>query len=106
MRFRKETAKPTIANASVAKVEIKKGRLKEERISKKRKMKIKPKIILKLVLTRKSNDAKGSLLLVTAKINRRIPEPTKYRVKIHIIENRTESNNVILAQSNHIISLP
>jgi hypothetical protein len=106
VRFRKETAKPTIANARIAKVEIKKGRLKEEKISKKRKMKIKPKIILKLVLTRKSNEAKGSLFLVKVRINLRIPEPTKYRVNTHKIENRTESNKVILAQSNHIISLP
>jgi len=106
VRFRKETAKPAIANARIVKVEIKNGRLKEEKISKKRKMKIKPKIILKLVLTRKSNAAKGSRFLLKVRINRRIPKPTKYRVNIHTIENRTESNNVTLAQSNHIISLP
>jgi hypothetical protein len=69
-------------------------------------MKVKPKKILKLVLTIKSNEAKGSLFLLKAKINRRIPEPTIYRVNTHKIENRTESNSVILVQSNHMITLP
>lgn len=106
VRFRKETAKPTTANAITDKVETIKGRLKKEKISIPRKMKIKPKIILKLALTTKSNETKGSVFLLKVRINRKIPKPTKYSVRTHKIENITESNNVILPQSNHIITLP
>jgi hypothetical protein len=77
VRLRKVTAKPTIAIARIAKVETITGRLKKEKIRKKNTMKTKPKKILKLVLTMKSNEAKGSFFFPKARINRRIPEPTK-----------------------------
>jgi hypothetical protein len=95
-----------MAIAIISKVDIKKEKLNMEKISTKRKIKINPKIILKLVFTRKSKELNGSVFLLKAQINLRIPEPTKYRIRILRRENRTESNKVISVQSHHIITLP
>jgi hypothetical protein len=99
-------AKPIIAVVIISKVDAKKEILNIEKISAKRKMKVNPKIILKLVFTRKSKELNGSVFLLKAQINLRIPEPTKYRIRILRRENRTESNKVIPVQSHHIITLP
>jgi hypothetical protein len=87
----------------ISKVDAKKGRLNIEKISKKRKIKMKPKIILKLVFTRKSKELNGSVFLLRAQINLRIPKPTKYKISKVRRENRIESNNVISVDSHHMV---
>jgi len=102
LKLRNVTAKPITAIAIISKVEIKKERLNIEKIRTKRKIKIKPKIILKLLFCKKSKELNGSTFLPKAQINLRIPEPTKYKISMLRRENRTESAKVISVQSHHI----
>jgi hypothetical protein len=59
-------AKPIIAIVIMIKVDSENDRLNVEKISTKRKIKMKPKNILKLVFTRKSKEPKGSAFLLKA----------------------------------------
>jgi SepF-like predicted cell division protein (DUF552 family) len=69
-------------------------------------MKTKPKSTLKLAFWKKSKAPNGSFLLLKEENKHRTPKPTKYKIKILRIENRTDSNKVILVQSHHIIITP
>jgi hypothetical protein len=104
LKLRHVVAKPITAIAITSKVDVKKERLNIEKIRTKRKIKIKPKIILKLLFCKRSKELNGSTLLPKAQINLRIPEPIKYKVSMLRRENRTESTKVISVHSHHMIT--
>ena len=100
------TTKLLIAIAIIASEDTQKEILKIENNKIKRKIKAKPKKILKFVLVRKSKEEKGSFFFLKKEINFRMPKPTTYRITILTMENRTESHNVIEVHSHHISTLP